>query len=288
MPTHKLGVAPNCEQLRLVILWALEIDSWPSILPFVFRPCIDLHKGQVKQIVGGTLSGDGEEPQTNFVSDRPSSWYAALYRKDDLRGGHVIQLGPGNDTAAREALAAFPGGLQLGGGINQKNAAAWIDAGASHVIVTSWVFREGQLDEDRLAALVKSIGRERLVLDLSCRERDGQYWVVTDRWQNFTELPVNEATLKKLAPNCSEFLIHAVDVEGKQTGIDLALVQAIAAHSPIPVTYAGGAQSLADLEAVEEAGQGRVHLTIGSALDIFGGTVKYEDCVAFNQCRGRA
>ena len=288
MPTLKFGVTPNCEQLRLVILWALEIDSWPSILPFVFRPCIDLHKGQVKQIVGGTLSGDGEEPQTNFVSDRPSSWYAALYSKDDLRGGHVIQLGPGNDTAAREALAAFPGGLQLGGGINQKNAAAWIDAGASHVIVTSWVFREGQLDEDRLAALVKSIGRERLVLDLSCRERDGQYWVVTDRWQNFTELPVNEATLKKLAPNCSEFLIHAVDVEGKQTGIDLALVQAIAAHSPIPVTYAGGAQSLADLEAVEEAGQGRVHLTIGSALDIFGGTVKYEDCVAFNQCRGSA
>ncbi len=288
MPTLKFGVTPNCEQLRLVILWALEIDSWPSILLFVFRPCIDLHKGQVKQIVGGTLSGDGEEPQTNFVSDRPSSWYAALYSKDDLRGGHVIQLGPGNDTAAREALAAFPGGLQLGGGIKQKNAAAWIDAGASHVIVTSWVFREGQLDEDRLAALVKSIGRERLVLDLSCRERDGQYWVVTDRWQNFTELPVNEATLKKLAPNCSEFLIHAVDVEGKQTGIDLALVQAIAAHSPIPVTYAGGAQSLADLEAVEEAGQGRVHLTIGSALDIFGGTVKYEDCVAFNQCRGSA
>ena len=242
----------------------------------------------MKQIVGGTLSDDGGEPQTNFVSDRPSSWYAALYKKDDLRGGHVIQLGPGNDTAAREALAAFSGGLQLGGGINQENAATWIDAGASHVIVTSWVFREGQLDEERLAALVQSIGRKRLVLDLSCRQRDGRYWVVTDRWQNFTELPVNEATLKKLAPQCAEFLIHAVDVEGKQTGIDLALVQAIAAHSPIPVTYAGGARSLADLEAVEEAGQGRVHLTIGSALDIFGGNVKYEDCVAFNQRRGRA
>ena len=254
----------------------------------MFRPCIDLHEGQVKQIVGGTLSDDGEVPQTNFVSDRPSSWYAALYRKDDLRGGHVIQLGPGNDTAAREALAAFPEGLQLGGGINQENAATWIDAGASHVIVTSWVFREGQLNEDRLATLVQSIGRERLVLDLSCRERDGQYWVVTDRWQNFTELPINETTLKKLAPNCAEFLIHAVDVEGKQTGINLALVQTIAAHSPIPATYAGGARSLADLEAVEETGQGRVHLTIGSALDIFGGNVKYEDCVAFNQRRGRA
>ncbi len=247
----------------------------------MFRPCIDLHEGRVKQIVGGTLSEAGA--QTNFVSDRSASWFAALYRKDDLRGGHVIQLGPGNETAAREALAAFPSGMQIGGGINFDNAPAWLDAGASHIIVTSWVFRDGRLDEDRLAALVKSIGRERLVLDLSCRQRDGEYWVVTDRWQNFTELPVNEATLKKLTPSCTEFLVHAVDVEGQQTGIDLDLVQTLAAHSPIPVTYAGGANSLADLEAVRQASKGHVHLTIGRALDIFGGTVKYEDCVAFNQ-----
>ncbi len=247
----------------------------------MFRPCIDLHEGRVKQIIGGTLSGEGA--QTNFVSDRPASWYAELYRKDDLRGGHVIQLGPGNETAAREALAAFPGGLQLGGGVNADNAAGWLEAGASHVIVTSWVFREGRLDAERLAALIKTIGRERLVLDLSCRQRDGQYWVVTDRWQNFTELLVNEATLKTLAASCAEYLVHAVDVEGLQTGIDLDLVQTLAAGSPLPVTYAGGANSLADLEAVQQASGGRVHLTIGSALDIFGGKLKYTDCVAFNR-----
>ena len=250
----------------------------------MFRPCIDLHKGKVKQIVGGTLSDKGA--QTNFVSDCPAAWYAELYRKDDLRGGHVIQLGPDNETAAREALAAFPGGLQLGGGVNADNAAGWLDAGASHVIVTSWVFREGRLDAARLADLVKSIGRERLVLDLSCRQRDDQYWVVTDRWQNFTKLSVNEATLKTLADSCAEYLVHAVDVEGQQTGIDLALVQNLAAHSPIPCTYAGGANSLADLEAIQTAGDGRVHLTIGSALDIFGGTVKYDDCIAFNRQQG--
>jgi len=248
----------------------------------VFRPCIDLHEGRVKQIVGGTLSDCAEGLQTNFVSDRPASWYAELYRKDDLRGGHVIQLGSRNETAAREALAAFPGGLQLGGGVNADNAAGWLDAGASHVIVTSWVFREGRLDADRLAMLVKTIGRERLVLDLSCRQRDGQYWVVTDRWQNFTEMTVNEATLKTLADSCAEYLVHAVDVEGLQTGIDLGLVQTLADGSPLPVTYAGGANSLADLEAVQQASGGRVHLTIGSALDIFGGDLKYTDCVDFN------
>jgi len=248
----------------------------------VFRPCIDLHEGRVKQIVGGTLSDCAEGLQTNFVSARPASWYAELYRKDDLRGGHVIQLGSRNETAAREALAAFPGGLQLGGGVNADNAAGWLDAGASHVIVTSWVFREGRLDADRLAMLVKTIGRERLVLDLSCRQRDGQYWVVTDRWQNFTEMTVNEATLKTLADSCAEYLVHAVDVEGLQTGIDLGLVQTLADGSPLPVTYAGGANSLADLEAVQQASGGRVHLTIGSALDIFGGDLKYTDCVDFN------
>ena len=252
----------------------------------MFRPCIDLHEGQVKQIVGGTLSGDGDEPQTNFVSEHPSTWYAELYRKDDLHGGHVIQLGPGNATTAREALASFPGGLQLGGGVTLDNAPEWLDANASHVIVTSWVFREGRLDDDRLSALVKAIGRKRLVLDLSCRQRDGEYWVVTDRWQNFTELPVNKETLCTLSGSCAEFLVHAVDVEGQQTGVDLALVKTLADGSPIPVTYAGGVNSIADLETVHTASNGRVHLTIGSALDIFGGTVKYDDCVSFNRQQG--
>ncbi|MSU27189.1 MAG: phosphoribosylformimino-5-aminoimidazole carboxamide ribotide isomerase, partial [Pedosphaera sp.] len=161
----------------------------------MFRPCIDLHEGKVKQIVGGSLQESGAGLRTNFVSERPASWFAELYKRDQLPGGHVIQLGAGNEEAAREALAAFPGGLHLGGGVNLDNARGWLDAGASHVIVTSWVFRDGQLDFDRVRALVAAIGKERLVLDLSCRLRDGEYWVVTDRWQKFTQFKVNEDAL---------------------------------------------------------------------------------------------
>ena len=265
---------------------AFDIGHWPVPLygAAVFRPCIDLHDGRVKQIVGGTLSEAGAD--TNFVSERPAAWYAELYQRDALRGGHVIQLGPGNETAAREALAAYPGGLQIGGGVNLDNAAGWLDAGASHVIITSWVFNEGRLDEERLSALTKAIGAERLVLDLSCRLRGGRYWVVTDRWQTFTEMPLDETILRQLAPRCAEFLVHAVDVEGKQAGIDHNLIQLLAAHAEIPVTYAGGANQLADLDTVRHAGQGRVHLTIGSALDIFGGALKYEDCVKYNRRHG--
>ena len=250
----------------------------------MFRPCIDLHEGKVKQIVGGTLSDSGAGLRTNFVSERPASWYAELYKKDGLKGGHVIQLGAGNESAARAALAAFPGGLHLGGGVNLDNARGWLDAGASHVIVTSWVFRDGQLDFDRVRALVAAIGKERLVLDLSCRVRDGKYWVVTDRWQKFTEFEVNRHELERLAAFCDEFLIHAADVEGLCGGVDLELVQRLTNDSPIPTTYAGGARSDLDLEEVTRVGGGKIDLTIGSALDIFGGTcVRYEDCVAFNR-----
>ena len=250
----------------------------------MFRPCIDLHEGKVKQIVGGTLSDSGAGLRTNFVSERPASWYAELYKKDGLKGGHVIQLGVGNESAARAALAAFPGGLHLGGGVNLDNARGWLDAGASHVIVTSWVFRDGQLDFDRVRALVAAIGKERLVLDLSCRVRDGKYWVVTDRWQKFTEFEVNRHELERLAAFCDEFLIHAADVEGLCGGVDLELVQRLAKDSPISTTYAGGARSALDLEEVTRVGAGKIDLTIGSALDIFGGTgVRYEDCVAFNR-----
>jgi phosphoribosylformimino-5-aminoimidazole carboxamide ribotide isomerase len=249
----------------------------------MFRPCIDLHEGKVKQIVGGTLRDAGGGPRENFVSPHPAGHYAALYRRDGLRGGHVISLGPGNETAAREALAAYPGGLQMGGGVNADNARGWLEAGASHVIVTSWVFRDGQLDEDRLSRLVQAIGRGRLVLDLSCRVRDGEYFVVTDRWQKFTELKVEAATLERLADSCAEFLIHAVDVEGLCRGVDLELVRRLADWAPLPTTYAGGARSLADLELVTRVSRGRVDLTIGSALDIFGGAgARYADCVAFN------
>ncbi len=249
----------------------------------MFRPCIDLHEGKVKQIVGGTLEAPGEL-RTNFVSNRPAAWFADLYRRDELQGGHVIMLGPGNEAPARQALAAFPGGLQVGGGITADNAGAWLDAGASHVIVTSWIFRDGQLDFDRLTRLSQQVGKKRLVLDLSCRKRDGTYWVVTDRWQKFTGLSVTTATLGQLANYCAEFLVHAVDVEGLCLGVDLELVAQLAGGSPLPATYAGGARSLDDLIAVTATGRGRVDLTIGSALDIFGGHgVRYEDAVAFNR-----
>jgi phosphoribosylformimino-5-aminoimidazole carboxamide ribotide isomerase len=249
----------------------------------MFRPCIDLHDGKVKQIVGGTY-GSNEPLRTNFVSTRSAAYYSELYRRDGLMGGHVIMLGAGNEQAAREALHAFPGGLQVGGGITLDNAGEWLKAGASHVIVTSWVFRDGRLDWDRLRQLAQSIGRQRLVLDLSCRKRNGDYFVVTDRWQKFTELMVTRETLEKLAGWCAEFLIHAVDVEGLCLGIDAKLVKDLGEWSPIVCTYAGGAKSISDLEQVTRLGRGNVHLTIGSALDIFGGHgVKYADAVAFNR-----
>ncbi|KAJ9533736.1 hypothetical protein QJQ45_026808 [Haematococcus lacustris] len=255
-----------------------------SVADIKFRPCIDIHKGKVKQIVGSTLvdlpgERKEEELKTNFVSDKPSSWYAQLYRNDGLAGGHVIMLG--SDDASRatalEALSAWPGGLQMGGGVTADNAMQYLDAGASHVIVTSYVFREGRLEEDRLAQLVKLVGRSRLVLDLSCRQRDGQYWVVTDRWQRFSQLALSQASLAHLAQSCDEFLVHGVDVEGMQLGIDEGLVQLLGQWAPIPVTYAGGARTLEDLERVRGAGQGRVDITVGSALDIFGGQLPYKD-----------
>jgi len=250
----------------------------------MFRPCIDLHEGKVKQIVGGTLGDDAGGLRTNFVSDRLAAWYAELYRRDGLKGGHVIMLGPGNEAEARAALAAYSGGLQIGGGVNAGNARGWLDAGASHVIVTSWVFRDGLLDAARQNQLIEAIGKNRLVLDLSCRRRGEKYFVVTDRWQKFTELEISSDTLQSLARSCAEFLIHAVDVEGLCRGIDRELVEKLGAWSPIPTTYAGGASSLADLEEVTKLGQGRIDLTIGSALDIFGGSgVRYEEVVAFNR-----
>jgi phosphoribosylformimino-5-aminoimidazole carboxamide ribotide isomerase len=249
----------------------------------MFRPCIDLHEGKVKQIVGGTL-GEAGRPRTNFVSDRSAAWFAELYRRDGLAGGHVVMLGPGNEDEACAAIAAYPGGLQVGGGINALNARDWLEGGASHVIVTSWVFRDGHLDWERLKDLVKVIGKYHLVLDLSCRRRGKYYVIVTDRWQKFTELTISQDTLQKLAGCCAEFLVHAVDVEGLCRGIDRELVEKLGQWTTIPTTYAGGANSLSDLEEVTRLGQGKIDLTIGSALDIFGGSgVKYEDVVKFNR-----
>ncbi len=253
----------------------------------MFRPCIDLRNGKVVQIVGATLTADGDDSgdeRVNFVSDQPSSWYASRYRDDALSGGHVIMLGTGNEHAARDALASWPGGMQIGGGITVTNAREWLEAGGSHVIVTSWLFVDGSLSEERLDGLVAAVGRQRLVIDLSCRWRDGHYWVVADRWQRFTSLRVDPDSLSELSRSCAEFLIHGVDVEGLAQGIDLDLVSLLAEHCPIPATYAGGVRSLADLRTVHDVSNGRVDLTIGSALDIFGGNgVRYEDCVKFNR-----
>ncbi len=250
----------------------------------MFRPCIDLHEGKVKQLVGGTLSDDPGRVKTNYIADQSAAWYAELYKKDGLRGGHVIMLGPGNEAEGRAALRAYPGGLQIGGGINAGNAREWLDAGASHVIVTSWVFREGQIDWDRLEQLRKTVGQQRLVLDLSCRKRDGEYFIVTDRWQKFTDVKLAAASLNEFADSCSEFLIHAVDVEGLCCGIDQELVSQLGEWVTIPTTYAGGASSLSDLDLVTRLGRGKVDLTIGSALDIFGGSgVHYQDVIEFNR-----
>ncbi|MGC8744331.1 MAG: phosphoribosylformimino-5-aminoimidazole carboxamide ribotide isomerase [Verrucomicrobiia bacterium] len=252
----------------------------------MFRPCIDLHEGKVKQIVGGSFRDNGAGIVTNFISERPASWYAELYKRDGLKGGHIIMLGQNeaNENAAISALTAYPGGMQIGGGINLDNAEKWIQAGASHVIVTSFVFREGKIDWERLNALVEKTGRERLVLDLSCRKREDNYFIVTDRWQKFTNENLRPDLLERLSRYCAEFLVHSVDVEGLRKGVDIELVEKLARWSPIPVTYAGGARSIADLELVTKLSKNKVDLTIGSALDIFGGSeVKYAEVVEFNK-----
>lgn len=250
-----------------------------------FRPCIDLHQGKVKQIVGSSLSDDSSELRTNFVSERSAAWYAGLYAADRLSGGHVIKLGPGNEAAAREALAAYPSGLQIGGGVDLTNAASWIEAGASHVIVTSYLFSpEGRFLPQRLQDLASAVGPRHLVVDLSCKAGQGGWVVAMNRWQTLTDLVLTPAALQGLASHCAELLVHAVDVEGKCEGIDEELVRFLAEHSPVPVTYAGGISCLRDLQRIDELSAGRVDGTVGSALDLFGGHgVTYRELVAFNQ-----
>jgi phosphoribosylformimino-5-aminoimidazole carboxamide ribotide isomerase len=257
------------------------------ILPRVtrFRPCIDLHQGKVKQIVGGSLRDDGPGPRENFVSDKPPAWFAGVFRDDGLTGGHVIKLGPGNDLAAREALAAWPGGLQIGGGITPENSREWLDAGASHVIITSALFdKQGNFLPTVLEALVRGIGADKLVIDLSCRRSEHGWTVAMNRWQTPTSLDVTPATLDLLAPHCAEFLIHAADVEGLCRGIDAELVALLGSWGKIPLTYAGGAATMDDVQLVESAGLGKVDVTVGSALDLFGGHgIRYRELVEWNR-----
>lgn len=246
-----------------------------------FRPCIDLHQGKVKQIVGATLNQENKQVVENYVSSHDSSYYAKMFAQDQLTGGHVIMLGDGNKEAAIQALQAYPGGLQIGGGIHVDNADEFLQAGASHVIVTSYIFQDGELKMDRLKQLVDKIGKDRLVIDLSCKQKDGQWFVVTDKWTKFSNIAITEETIKELEEYCDEFLIHAADVEGKKSGIAAELVKLLAEYVSIPTTYAGGVRSIADLQLFEQLTKGKLHITIGSALDIFGGGLPYRDVVEY-------
>lgn len=249
-----------------------------------FKPCIDLHNGRVKQIVGGTLSDDGAGLKENFVADEGAEDFARMYREDGLTGGHVIQLGAGNREAALAALAEWPGGMQLGGGVTIENAGEWLEAGAGQVIVTSWLFdADGGFREDRLRALSEEIGRERLVVDLSCRRVDGGWRVAMNRWQTLTQVDVTRESLDAMAEFCGEYLIHAADVEGLCGGVDLELVELLGDWGGLPMTYAGGVGGMGDLLAVDERSGGKVDVTVGSALDIFGGSgVGYRELVEWN------
>ncbi|HOJ77481.1 MAG TPA: phosphoribosylformimino-5-aminoimidazole carboxamide ribotide isomerase [Bacillota bacterium] len=244
-----------------------------------FRPCIDIHQGKVKQIVGGTLNDVNKGVVENFVSDHDAAYFANLFKADGLTGGHVIMLGAGNEAEALKALRAYPGGLQVGGGITVENAAFYLEQGASHVIVTSYVFQDGDINQANLDALVAEVGREHLVLDLSCRLKEDAYYVVTDRWQKFTGYQINQTNLQQLADYCAEFLIHGVDVEGKRQGILEDLVAKLGNWLTIPATYAGGARRFEDFQLVKQLGQDKLDLTIGSALDIFGGDLPYREVI---------
>lgn len=248
-----------------------------------FRPCIDIHNGKVKQIVGGSLRDQGDRASENFVSELDAAFYAGLYRKAGIRGGHIILLN-GADSEYYEAtrqqaltaLRAYPGGLQVGGGIHGGNAREYLEAGASQVIVTSYVFHDGRVDYDRLKEMKSLVGRERLVLDLSCRKLEGQYRIVTDRWQKATQEVLTVQMLDRLADFCCEFLVHAVDVEGRSGGIEQELAALLGSWGKQPVTYAGGVHSYEDLWLLKKLGQDRLHVTIGSALDLFGGELSWE------------
>ena len=159
-----------------------------------FRPCIDIHNGSVKQIVGGSLSDKDNHAKDNFVSLNDAGFYAQMYKNDGLKGGHIIILNSAQSEyyekdieQAKKALEAYPGEMQIGGGVNIDNAERYLNLGASHVIVTSYVFRNGIIDYDRLKNLSYLIGKNRLVLDLSCRFDGYEYYVVTDRWQKMTK-----------------------------------------------------------------------------------------------------
>ena len=251
-----------------------------------FRPCIDIHNGKVKQIVGGSLRDQGDQAQENFVAEQDAPFFARLYQSRGIRGGHIILLNPAGSPyyeatrqQALEALKAYPGGMQIGGGIREDNAESFLDAGASHVIVTSYVFKNGVINWENLEKLERAVGKEHLVLDLSCRKKDGQYYIVTDRWQKFTDVTVTLEVMEELGSYCDEFLVHAVDVEGKAHGVETELAALLGEYKGNPVTYAGGVGSMADIEGLRTYGKNRLDVTVGSALDLFGGSIPFAELI---------
>lgn len=249
-----------------------------------FRPCIDIHNGIVKQIVGGSLNKDSMKARENFVAKQSAKHYAKKYKKDGLTGGHIIMLNSLDSPAYEEtkkqaikALKAYPNAMQVGGGINDRTANEFIRAGATHVIVTSFVFFQGRINYMNLEKLKTAVGADKIVLDLSCRKRDGDYYVVTDRWQNFTEEKVGPELFEKLENYCDEFLVHGVDVEGRRSGMDEELVRILARYEGKPITYAGGISKLEQIDKLKEASGGKLDFTIGTALDIFGGNLPYDE-----------
>lgn len=256
-----------------------------------FRPCIDIHNGRVKQIVGSTLTDKEDFAKENFVSEKNADFYAELYKRDNLKGGHIILLNPVTSEyyekdceQARLAFNAYKNAMQIGGGITDKNAERFLKMGASHVIVTSFVFKDGQINYKNLDALVSAVGKENIVLDLSCRKRDGKYYIVTDRWQNFTEVEFSKKSLRELSGYCDEYLIHAVDTEGKANGIEEEVASLLSTFTEIPCTYAGGISAYEDIEKINALSSGRLNFTVGSALDLFGGKLEYE-VLAKKYCR---
>lgn len=253
-----------------------------------FRPCIDIHNGKVKQIVGGSLLDEGNRAKENFVAEQDAAFFAELYKEQGLKGGHIILLNPAGSeyyeatkAQAELALQTYPGGFQIGGGITAENAKEFLERGASHVIVTSYVFRDGRINYENLEKLERAVGREHLVLDLSCRKQKDDYYIVTDRWQKFTKERVTEQILEELSGYAAEFLVHAVDVEGKASGIEEELAVLLGSWGRIPITYAGGVGSFEDLRKLDLCGRGRLNVTIGSALDLFGGTMAYEKVIDY-------
>lgn len=253
-----------------------------------FRPCIDIHNGKVKQIVGGSLRDENNQAKENFVSNVDAGYYANLYKENNIKGGHIILLNSQDSEYFEEtkkqallALDTYKGGLQIGGGINDNNALFYINAGASHVIVTSYVFKDGRINYENLQKICNAVGKEHLVLDLSCRKKNDKYYIVTDRWQKFTDVCIDENIFYELSKYCDEFLVHAVDVEGKAKGIEKDVVKILGKLENIKVTYAGGISSFDDLDTLKDLGNEKVDFTIGSALDIFGGNMKFDDIIKY-------